>query len=54
MMCQSNTTKHYYVYYCITATCFDSIESFSDPSKRIDPYLAMFKNALWDPKRLPS
>ena len=24
MMCQSNTTKFYYVYYCTRATCFDS------------------------------
>jgi len=24
MMCQSNTTKFYYVYYIIRATCFDS------------------------------
>jgi len=24
MMYQSNTTKLYYVYYCIRATCFDS------------------------------
>ena len=24
MMCQSNTTNCYYVYYCIRATCFDS------------------------------
>ena len=24
MTCQSNTTKLYYVYYCIRATCFDS------------------------------
>ena len=24
MMCQSNTTNLYYVYYCIRATCFDS------------------------------
>ena len=24
------------------------IESSSGPSKKTDPYLAMFKNALWD------
>jgi len=24
MKCQSNTTNHYYVHYCIRATCFDS------------------------------
>jgi len=42
MMCQSNTTKLYYVYYCIRATCFDFIESSSGPSKNTDPYLAMF------------
>jgi len=24
MMYQSNTTKLYYIYYCIRATCFDS------------------------------
>ena len=24
MICQSNTTNLYYVYYCTTATCFDS------------------------------
>jgi len=30
------------------------IESSSGPSKKIDPYLAMFKNVLWDPKRLHS
>jgi len=30
------------------------IESSSGPPKKIDPYLAMFKNGLWDPKRLHS
>jgi len=29
-------------------------ESYSGPSKKTDPYLAMFTNALWDPKRLHS
>jgi len=28
------------------------VESSSDPSKYTDPYLAKFKNALLDPKRL--
>jgi len=28
------------------------IQSSSGPSKNTDPYLAMFKNAMWDPKRL--
>jgi len=26
------------------------VGSSSGPSKKTDPYLAMFKNALWDPK----
>ena len=30
------------------------VESSSGPSKKIDPYLALFKNALWDPKRFHS
>ena len=35
MMCQSNTTKFYYVYYCIRATCFDSYRIIFRPSVRI-------------------
>ena len=30
------------------------IKSSSDPSKNTDPFLVMFKNGLWDPKRLHS
>ena len=40
-MCQSNTTKLYYVYYCIRATCFDV--SSSGSSKKINPYLKCLK-----------
>ena len=44
MTYQSNTTKLYYVYYCIRVTCFNSyIESSSGPSENTDTYLAMFK-----------
>ena len=28
------------------------VKSFSGPSKNTGPYFAMFKMALWDPKRL--
>ena len=51
-MCPSNTTKFYYVYYCIRATCLDFIESSSDPSKITDPYLAMFKMRCGIPKNV--
>ena len=47
-MCQSNTTKLYYVYYCIRATCFDSYTVIFGPFQGTDPYLAMFKNAQWN------
>jgi len=30
------------------------IETSSGSSKNTDPFLVMFKNALWDPKRLHS
>jgi len=30
-MYQSNTTKLYYVYYCIRATCFDSYRIIFSP-----------------------
>ena len=43
VMCQSNTTKLYYVYYCIRATCFDSYRIIFRPFYDTDPYLAMFK-----------
>ena len=56
MKYQSNTTKLYYVYYCIKATCFDSYRIIFRPFSDTDPYLAMFKmrcgipNAyIWDP-----
>ena len=42
-MYQSNTTKLYYVYYCIRAACFDSYRIIFRPFKDTDPYLAMFK-----------
>jgi hypothetical protein len=43
MMYQSNTTKLYYVYYYIRATCFDSYRIIFRPFQGTDPYLAMFK-----------
>ena len=43
MMYQSNTTKLYYVYCCIRATCFDSYRIIHRPLQDTDPYLAMFK-----------
>jgi len=42
MAYQSNTTKLYYVYYCIRTTCFDSYRVIFRLFKDIDPYLAMF------------
>jgi len=33
MMCQSNTTNFYYVYYCIRATCFYSYRIIFRPFK---------------------
>ena len=39
MMYQSNTTTFYYVYYCTTVTCFDSL----CPSKKAEPYLKCLK-----------
>ena len=42
-MCQSNTSKFYYVYCCIRATCFDSYRLIVRPFEDTDPYLAMFK-----------
>jgi len=42
-MYQSNTTKLYYVYYFITATCFDSHRIIFRPFYDTDPYLAKFK-----------
>jgi len=46
MMCQSNTTKLYYVYYCIRGNmfrCFYSYRIIFRPFQDTDPYLAMFK-----------
>ena len=43
MIYQSNTTKLYYVYYCIGAACFDSYRIIFRPFCDTDPYLAMFK-----------
>ena len=43
MMYQSNTTKLYYVYYCIRQRDSILIESSSGPLKKTDPYLEMFK-----------
>jgi len=43
MIYQSNTTKLYYVYYCIRATCFDSYTIILRLLYDTDPYLAMFK-----------
>jgi len=54
MLCQSNTTKLYYVYYCTTATCFDSYRIIFSPFYENRSLLKMFKNALWEPKRLHS
>jgi len=34
MMCQSNTTNLYYVFYCIRATCFDSYTIIFRPLQR--------------------
>jgi len=47
MMCQSNTTNLYYVFYCIRALHASIlIESSSGPSTKIDPYLEMLKCAV--------
>jgi len=43
MMYQSDTTKLYYVYYHIRATCFVSYRIIFRPFEDTDPYLAMFK-----------
>jgi len=43
MMYQSNTTKLYYVYYCIRATCFVSYRIIFRPFYDTNPYLAIFK-----------
>jgi len=43
MKYQSNTTKLYYVYYCIRAMCFSSYRIIFRPFKDTDLYLEMFK-----------
>jgi len=43
MMCRSNTTKLYYVYYCTMQHVSILIESSSGPSKKTDPYLKCLK-----------
>ena len=48
MICQSNTTKLYYVYYCTRATCFDSYRLifmlfYGNRSSQIDPRLKCLK-----------
>ena len=50
MMYQLNTTKFYYVYYCIRATCFDSYRIIFRPFYDTDPYLGMigFRNNYLD------
>jgi len=43
MMSQSNTTKLYYVYYCIRATCLDFYRIIFRSFWDTDPYVALFK-----------
>jgi hypothetical protein len=50
MKYQSNTTKLYYVYYCIRATCFDSYRIIFRHFSDTDPYLAMCKMRRGIPK----
>jgi len=45
MMCQSDTTNLYYVFFIVLGQHV-SIESSSGPSKKIDPYLEMLKCAV--------
>jgi len=45
-MCQSNTTKRYYVFIVLGQHVSILIEKFSGPSKKIDPYLEMLKCAV--------
>ena len=46
VMYQSDTTKLYYFYYCIRATCFDSYRIIFRTFWDTDPYWAVFK--IWD------
>ena len=46
MMCQSNTTNLYYVYFVLGQHVSILIESSSGPSKKIDPYLEMLECAV--------
>ena len=47
MMCQSNTTNLYYVFLIVLGQHVSIlIESSSGPSKKLDPYLEMFKCAV--------
>ena len=54
MICQSNTTKLCYVYYFIRAEFSILNYSSSLNSEKIDPHLGMFKNTLFNYKRIHS